>query len=247
MRATDFEFRYRFFVFGLIFWAGFTCYVFDQRNTGEALLRLISGPGLDLDSAQGRHGLQVIFGLATLLMAGAAMMRTWSTAYLKTDVVHDMDLRSEAMMADGPYRHTRNPLYFSNLLMTAAMAMLASLVGAVVMALAMLLFQFRLIFREEQRLLQTQGDRYVAYLKAVPRLWPWLRPRVPSSGLKPQWAQAWLGEAMFWGFVLAVAVFAVTLKLKYAYIFVGLSILFYLVVVPLWQRRKHVGNRSHSE
>lgn len=241
MRATDFEFRHRFWLFGLIFWVGFSCYTFDHMNAGVALLSAVSGPGSDLDSSRARHELQAIFGVATLLMVAAAMMRTWATAYLQTDVVQDSSVRTDALVADGPYRYLRNPLYFGNLLMTVAMAALASRTGALVMVLAMLVFEFRLIGREEYELLETQGDRYRSYRNAVPRIWPSLRPRLPSGGMKPHWRQAWLGEAFFWGFAAAVASFAATLKPNYFYVVTGLSVLFAALILPLWKRK---GTRS---
>jgi protein-S-isoprenylcysteine O-methyltransferase Ste14 len=50
-------------------------------------------------------------------MIASALIRVWGSAYLGREVVHDHALHSEALRADGPYRHTRNPLYFGNALM----------------------------------------------------------------------------------------------------------------------------------
>jgi protein-S-isoprenylcysteine O-methyltransferase Ste14 len=143
-------------------------------------------------SEQGRWKLQTILGLAALLVAGAAMLRTWATAYLESGVVQDPKLRTEAVVADGPYRYVRNPLYFANVLMALCMGMLASRSGWVPIVLAMTVFQYRLLAREELELLRTQGERYRAYLKSVPRLFPALRPRIDSGDRKPRWKQDWL-------------------------------------------------------
>ncbi len=128
-------------------------------------------------------------------------------------------------------------MYFSNVLTALSMSMLASRTGWVPIVLSMTIFQYRLIGREEQELLRTQGERYRAYLKAVPRLFPQLHPRVASGGKHPRWKQAWLAEAFFfWGFAAALAVFAATLNGVYFFAVFGLSMLFLVVVVPVWKR-----------
>lgn len=243
---------------GVIFWLGFFCYSFDRVNAGVAQLgspipttstpisfsiagvNVIFGPmtyemfGLTPGSSEGRLKLQVMFGIAALLVAASAMMRTWATAYLQRDVVQDSKFRTEALVADGPYRHVRNPLYFANVLMTLSMALLASRTGWLVIVVGMIVFQYRLIGREELELSRSLGERYQAYCKAVPRLWPAIRPRVPAGELKPRWKQAWLAEAFFfWGFTAAIASFAVTLNAGYAFGIFGLSIIWYLLVWKL--------------
>jgi protein-S-isoprenylcysteine O-methyltransferase Ste14 len=231
MRASDFEFRNRFFFIGLLFGLGFFCYSFDHVNAATALVGLFARRDLNLDSAPDRHALQVVLGIAALIVAGSAMIRTWATAYLRTAVVHDPTLHTEGIVADGPYRHVRNPLYFANVLMSVGMGLLASRLGFAVLVLGMLLITYRLIGREEEQLLGAQDEDYRPYRDAVPRLLPSLSPRIPSGMTRPRWAQAWLGEAFFWGFTAAVAVYALTLKLQYAYIVVGASLLFYVVLM----------------
>jgi len=266
MTATAFEFRNRFWLFGAIFWLGFFCYNFDDVNSGVALLHSITGSpvpaaptaakplafsigpvqfvipaqlslGVDTSSRQGRHELQAVFGFAALLVAMAAMMRTWATAYLRSDVVQDPKLRSEALVADGPYRYVRNPLYFANMLTTLSVGLMTSRLGWVVMVLLMAIFQHRLISREEKELLASQGEPYRRYLAAVPKLWPSPWPRVPSGGTKPRWKQAWLAEAFFfWGFATAVATLAVTLNALYACAVMGACLIVMLVILPYLRR-----------
>src|SRR5690242_16935426 len=115
-RASQFEFRYRFWLIGVFFFISFALYQFDHENAGAALLRGVLGATPDLESACGRHMLQMVSGAATLVVGFAAMFRTWASAYLRSDIVHDMNLHSEGLLADGPYRYTRNPLYLGNLL-----------------------------------------------------------------------------------------------------------------------------------
>src|SRR4029077_967328 len=131
---------------------------------------------------------------------------------LRTEVVHDTTQHSEALVADGPFRYTSNPLYLANLPMAAGIGVMASRSGFVFLVLANWIFVYRLIFREEEALLKTQGESYRTYLKAVPRFWPSLRPRVPSGNLAPKWGQAFAGESFVWLFGLAELAVAATLS-----------------------------------
>jgi hypothetical protein len=161
-----------------------------------------------LDSLAARHALQVLFALSAALVTAAAWIRTWGGAYLRTEVVHDGAVRTEKLVADGPYRRLRNPLYLGSMLLAAGMAMLASRTGAVVLILGNLLIVLRLIGREEAALGQAQGEGYRTFLAAVPRLWPSLRPRLPAGDLQPRWLQSFLGEAWMWTFALDGFLFA---------------------------------------
>lgn len=78
-------------------------------------------------------------------------MRTWGAAYLRSEVVHDSNLRNETLVADGPFRYVRNPLYFGNVLLAAGMGLFASRLGWLILALGMVVFVYRLIGREERR------------------------------------------------------------------------------------------------
>lgn len=236
MRATDFEFRHRFWIFGAIYGLAFYCYRFDSVNASQALLYWLA-PGLRADDAGTLRALHLIFGLSALLLFGFAALRTWATSYLQTAVVHDSKIHSETLVGDGPYRYVRNPLYFANLLMAMGIGMMASRLGWFVSVGGTLLFQYRLILREESELLHSQSENYRAYLASVPRFLPALRPRIPSSGAAPQWAQAFAGETFFWIFFLGMLAFAITLDIKIAGICVGVSMLGYAVMQ--FAGRKH--------
>lgn len=236
MRATRFEFESRFWIFGAIFFVGFFLYRADPVNAAEAILHAFA-PAVDLNSARGNLLLRVLFAVGTLLIAAAAAFRTWATAYLHTEVVHDASQHSDRIVADGPYRYTRNPLYFANLFLALGIGLMASRLGMAFIVLAMLLFDYRLIGREEAGLRESQGEAYLRYLAAVPRLVPSLRPRVPASGARPRWPQAFAGESMFWLFALAALVFTVTLSIKIAGPVFALSLAVYLVAIYAIKRR----------
>jgi len=81
-----------------------------------------------------------------------------------------------------------------------------------------------LIFREEAELQTSQGESYERYRRAVPRLWPALRPRVISSGREPKWPDGFKAEAWYWGFAASLAAFAVTLRIKFFFVILAASL-----------------------
>jgi hypothetical protein len=94
------------------------------------------------------------------------------------------------------------------------MGTMASRTGFVVLQVLMLVFCYRLIFREEAELRATQGEQYDAFKKAVPRLCPALTPRIPAAGGKANWTAGGKAEGWMWGLALSVTLFAITLKFK---------------------------------
>ena len=236
MRATKFEFEQRFWIIGLIFFMGFGLSRVDHTYFAVGLLHFLA-PGLDPDSARGTFYLRLIFAGGAALLFLAAALRTWATAYLRAEIVHDASQHSEALLADGPYRYVRNPLYLANLPMAAGIGVMASRLGWLFIVLGVWIFVYRLILREEDGLLQSQGDSYRAYLKAVPRFWPALTPRLPSGHGIPHWGQAVAAEMIFWLFGVAVLCFALTLNIKLTGIVFASSFAVYFIAVPILTKR----------
>jgi len=199
-------------------------------------MRVIA-PSVDPQSARWILILRMIFAGGALLLFLAALLRTWATAYLRTEVVHDSSQHSEALVADGPFRYVRNPLYLANLPVAAGFGVLASRLGWVFLVAGVWLFVYRLILRKEYGLLESQGESHRAYLNAVPRFWPSLTPRVPSGGGKPHWGQAIGGELLFWLFGVAVLCFAITLNIKITWFVLGGSLTAYFILVPILMKR----------
>jgi protein-S-isoprenylcysteine O-methyltransferase Ste14 len=239
MRATEFEFRHRFWIIGLIFNAAFFCYAFDHTNVSWYLVRLISAGRIGPDFSRGQLLLRLLYIFAGLVVGAAAALRTWASAYLKAEVVLDSGLHSETLVADGPYRYLRNPLYLGTILCAVGMGLLASRTGFLLLVSAIAVFMYRLMLREEAALLAQQGERFRAYVRAVPRLVPALTARLPSAGLQPLWQQAWAGEAWFWGFALSIFALAATLSVRVFYGVLGLSFFAYFAVVIVLRRSRN--------
>jgi len=232
MSIGDWEFRLRFWTIALVFCVGFEAYAIDHVNVVARLARW-----LDLPPAERPLAMHVAFGAGAALTVVAALVRTWAAAYLRSEVVHDGVVRSERLVADGPYRHVRNPLYLGTLLLAASIGLMASGLGWLVIVGGMALVTRRLIAREEAALLTSQGAAYRAYLDAVPRLVPSIRPRVPAGDQPAHWGQAFAGEAPMWAFASAAIVLAVTLDRKPAFQLILLSLIVYVVQWAIGQRR----------
>ena len=121
------------------------------------------------------------------------------------EVMRDRALHGKTLIADGPYRFVRNPLYLGSWLNALALSLLMPFSGAVVTLVLLVLFQLRLIFAEEAYLSSQLAQAYADYCARVPRLLPALRPRVAGSGARPRWAQAVLMEIFLWGTAVSFA------------------------------------------
>jgi protein-S-isoprenylcysteine O-methyltransferase Ste14 len=236
--ASDAEFRNRFWIIGAAYGVGFFLYQFDHGNVAIALAHRILGAGVNEDSAQFDHAVRAIFFFGTMLVILAALVRSWATAYLSAKVVHDADLHSERLLADGPYRHLRNPLYLGNILMATGIGLLASRIGFVVIVLANILIVLRLIAREEAGLLASRGESYFRYYKAVPALLPSLQARVPAGSGQPNWRDGFFGESFVWGFALGMAAFTITLNVAYYWVCMGAGFAVYFLQNYLRARAK---------
>jgi len=210
----------------------------NDHTTFVVWLRHLIAPSIQRGTPEAETFARTVIAAGALLVFLAAAIRTWGVAYLRTDVVHDTAQHSEALVADGPFRYTRNPLYLATLPMAAGIGMLASRAGFVFLVLANWIFVYRLIFREEETLRENQGESYAAYCRSVPRFWPSLKPKVPSGNLAPQWGQAFAGETFVWFFAVAELAIAVTLKPEIGYVLFGLGFVAHFVISRRIQRQK---------
>jgi protein-S-isoprenylcysteine O-methyltransferase Ste14 len=76
-----------------------------------------------------------------------------------------------ALVVDGPFRFTRNPLYLSLTLLYSGTAFLLNLLWAILLLpIALVIMQFGVICREERYLEKKFGQEYLRY-KARVRRW----------------------------------------------------------------------------
>jgi protein-S-isoprenylcysteine O-methyltransferase Ste14 len=148
--------------------------------------------------------------VAGVLAALGAILRVWGTAWLGPATVIGLDMKAGSVVANGPYRYLRNPLYVGLWYMVAAIALLMQPSGAAVVLTLLTVFLVRLTLGEEAFLSARLGEPYRAYLRAVPRILPRLRNNLTRDDARPQWVRAILSELTPIGVFVAVVVFAKT-------------------------------------
>ncbi|HEY0052143.1 MAG TPA: isoprenylcysteine carboxylmethyltransferase family protein [Caulobacteraceae bacterium] len=133
---------------------------------GWGLGRLFGAPGLPLESTLRGvlTGAFVTAGLLLILWAGGLFrkagtnMRPWAP--------------STALVVEGPYRFTRNPMYLGFALIYAGLAVgLDSVVALILLIPCVLVMNWGVIGREERYLSGKFGEPYADYRRAVR---PWL-------------------------------------------------------------------------
>jgi protein-S-isoprenylcysteine O-methyltransferase Ste14 len=208
MKATALEFRLRYFIHIVLYTLGFTApwdrlLHFDAGRSSWLLLAAWPTRNHWLTFSTATISLLILGALCALV---AAMLRTWASAYLGAPIVKSPAMQGEAILAAGPFRHLRNPLYVGTFIHTLALALLMPPSGAIFCILAIAFVQLRLIVGEEAFLANKLGKPYLAYCARVPRLIPSISGRVPASPTKPAWPAAFLGEVYFWGVAISFAV-----------------------------------------
>jgi protein-S-isoprenylcysteine O-methyltransferase Ste14 len=215
VKATGLEFRFRVLIICALYFVGF--FAPWERFGADANpnpVRLWSWLSIELARtgllSVGNAYLAVTIAAVALAVAGA-LLRVWGTAYLGHFVMRNPAMQAGAVMASGPYRYLRNPLYEGMVLNSAAVAMLMPAGGALFFLAGMILFTIRLIGGEESFLAGQLGEDYSAYRKAVPSILPSLRSRVAASTAEPRWAHGVIAEC----FPVATAVCFAALAWSY--------------------------------
>jgi protein-S-isoprenylcysteine O-methyltransferase Ste14 len=213
MKATPFEFRFRLWIAVVFYALGFTApwmYLFARNAASEPTttwLALSVWLGrvhvLPLDQAT-----LVVTTLAIVFVCAGAATRVWGAACLGSPIVHSGAMHGDAVMAGGPYRFVRNPLYLGTWMFSLGIAILMPPSGAAFFLVANAIFYFRLILGEEAWLAQRLGERWEEYCRRVPRLIPSLRPHAAAPGVRPHWLEALLGECFPVSMSLCLAVLA---------------------------------------
>jgi protein-S-isoprenylcysteine O-methyltransferase Ste14 len=206
MKAFPAEYRLRFVVHVVIYTLAFMApwdwiYPLDGAGT-STWLALAGWPARQgwMSFSAATIGL-LVFGIVAA--SAGALLRTWGTAYIGSGVVKSGAMHGDGVVADGPYRHLRNPLYVGTWVSTLAIALLMPPTGAVFAVVMIGLVQLRLIGAEEPFLTAKLGAAYAAYCVKVRSLVPSLQARIPAAGARPAWGQAVLGEAHFIGVALS--------------------------------------------
>lgn len=210
MGASALEFRLRMAINFVIIALGFWSPWIEKLGIGERMT-LLEWLALELSRmgiASFTVATPIVIIMGSLIAALGAVLRIWGTAYLGSATVMGAEMQAKGVMAAGPYRYVRNPLYLGLWFMVLAMAFVMPPTGALFTMVLITVFQLRLILGEEAFLEQKLGDLYQIYLCAVPRLFPRLRSSLPHSDARPIWGLAFLSELNPIGVFVTLAVFS---------------------------------------
>lgn len=120
---------------------------------------------------------------AWLALAAAGLAwRAWAGFHI-TGHSNGTAWAGPAVAAAGPYRVSRHPLYFANLLCAAGLALFANCLPgwATALVLALAAAHHEALARSEEAfLLEAAGADYRGYMQVTPR-WPGLPPRAQAS------------------------------------------------------------------
>ena len=210
MKASAIEFRLRMLINMVIVCLGFWAPWIEAWGIGRRIPLMVWLP-LEL-SRMGVASFSVaapaVIAAGTVMAGAGAALRVWGAAYLGAGTVKHGEMKAGAVLADGPFRYVRNPLYVGLWFVFAALALLMPAGGALFSMAAVTVFLFRLILGEEAFLSGQLGQPYQDYLLAVPRLIPRLRTTEPGTGRTPRWLQAAVTETTPIGIFAALAFFS---------------------------------------
>ena len=113
-----------------------------------------------------------LIGGAVLTILGLAI-RIWACGNLE---------KEKELTTSGPYRYTRNPLYFGSMVLGISTVVACQSWGVLVIFLANFLIIYPVVVRaEKERMSQFFPEQYREYSKLVPLFFPTLRPKLPRD------------------------------------------------------------------
>ena len=204
-------FRFRVLIFTALYFLGFYAPGAHYLTGNHAL----PSTWIELSTLAARTGL-LNLASATMLVTVVAVasaivgagLRVWATAYLGAGVMNDKSLRADRVMASGPYRYLRNPLYLGNLLTCAAVSILMPVAGAIVFMAGCTLLTIALVAAEGPHLAQQLGGAYASYRAQIPSFIPAIRSQIAASTARPRWAQGFIAEVFHVGYSVCMLAFA---------------------------------------
>jgi protein-S-isoprenylcysteine O-methyltransferase Ste14 len=125
-------------------------------------------------------------------------IRAWASGHLR---------KEKELTVSGPYRYSRNPLYFGNFILGIGIVVGARSWWVLGLFVAYFgIFYPLIIRRERERMKQLFPEQYEEYRKRVPSFFPSLKKRTLPSKIKFSWPlykrnreyRALTGAAVFW-------------------------------------------------
>jgi protein-S-isoprenylcysteine O-methyltransferase Ste14 len=238
MTQAERIFRLRVPIFVLLYLLGFLA-PWDSGRGSRGTLWLASSTLLARTGWIGLAAATLVITIAATACLGlGAWLRIWGTAYLGSSVMSGPAMRGDVLVAAGPYRYVRNPLYLGSWLLALGVSVLMPPGGAAFFLPATSALVLFLVSAEERFLLSRQGEHYREYSRAVPRFLPLKKSGTALSSMSPRWRQALLVETYPITITLCFAVLAwrynALILIRCVLVCYGLS----LVVRALYAPRK---------
>ncbi len=123
-----------------------------------------------------------LIGLLWILLGET--LRLWAAGTIK---------KTRSLTITGPYRYTRNPLYFGSFLIGVGFIVLGQMAWWLIPYYILFKYVYgRVIKREEDQLRKRFGDPFVLFEKQVPQFFPTLpKLRPEAQDLTPTWSYSW--------------------------------------------------------
>jgi protein-S-isoprenylcysteine O-methyltransferase Ste14 len=246
MRATAFEFRFRFAIITTVYFLGFLSpwLIVLHRPHQPAwpwLAGSLSSTGLFTFS---NASALVTAAMLACTLLGAAL-RFWATACLGARTVHSHQMHAIQVMDAGPFAYTRNPLYLGSFFTLLGVSTLMPVSGMIFANLAYIFFITRIVLSEQAYLTQEIGQPYLDYCNRVPALFPTLHPQ-PSTlnDLKPEWLLSLRDEFYGIGIALSFAVLAWQYNSQLLIQAILINFGLFLIVRAIFPPPKHTTNES---
>lgn len=210
MRASVMEFRLRMAINAVIILLGFWAPWIEAWGIGRrtSLVEWLSIGLSRMGALSFAAATSAVIVSAAVFAAVGVLFRVWGAAYLGAGTVNNINMIAGEVMADGPYRYVRNPLYVGLWFMVAGAAFLMPVTGALFAVVLIAVFMVRLTLCEEAFLKAQIGERYDSYLRTVPRFMPRLRGAPDAFGARPHWLRAALAELTPIGIFVAIIAYA---------------------------------------
>jgi protein-S-isoprenylcysteine O-methyltransferase Ste14 len=153
-----------------------------------------------------------VSGLGLSIVVAGELIRLAAVRHIGT-ISRTRTDRLGPLVASGPFRWVRNPLYIGNIALWVGLTLVADLPWLVAPVALLLAFEYHAIVRWEEQLLTARlGNRYQEYMGTVPR---WV-PKPPHRNLPSAQPPFGWGETLFSerGTLIAIAVGLALLWLK---------------------------------
>jgi Phospholipid methyltransferase len=127
-----------------------------------------------IPSGQTWRNVETILGGIALSASGEAL-RMWAVRHIGV-ISRTRSDRLGPLVESGPFAHLRNPLYVGNIALWVGFAITAGLLWLAPIVLVLLSFEYHIIVRWEEHLLESRlGEAYRVYAARVPRWIPKMR------------------------------------------------------------------------